>query len=71
MWVRGASVAAGVMRGANVQPGFIQPGLRGGRSPAAIGGGGGESQEGVGFDRKETMNTDTHTHTHTYTKEEN
>lgn len=44
--VRCASVAAGVMRGANVQPGFIQPGLRGGRSPATIGGGGGEGEEG-------------------------
>lgn len=32
--VRCASVAAGVMRGANVLPGFIQPGPRGGRSPA-------------------------------------
>ena len=42
-------VLAVVLCAANTQPGFIQPGLRTGRSPAAIGGGGGERKEEVGL----------------------
>lgn len=42
----------------NTQPGFIQPGLRRRRSPAAIGGGGewGGRKEEVWFDGKERSN---------------